>query len=281
MKEMLIAIRATARGLWRNRRVAVLLAALYVSLLGVLYLFISTRESSVWQVLLTLIFAALVPLLFFILQAVAVGYAQGETKARVLLRRSFRDSCKLALASLPLMLLAAVSVYLLNRFQLHSQLVLRLIEPACPLLTLRWLASAGEVRQWSPVLMATLRFLILGIVLPLLAIHLWSGTMRDGLLPTLGSARRTLALALSPPSVLIYTLGLTLFAIIPYFLLFGHTYATEAWLEVAFLVTRLLLIFLFNLYGWTFTVSALNQRMKAATMKDDIRWKNEGDAVTA
>jgi hypothetical protein len=262
MKEMLKAMSEAARGLWRNRRVGLLLAGLYVALLGVLYLFISTREASVWQVLLTLIFAVLAPLLFFVLQAVAVGYSQGETKARVLLRRSFGDSCKLALASLPLILPAAVSVYLLNRFQLHSQIVLKIITPVSPLLALRWLASAGETRQWSPVLMATLRFLVFGIVLPLLAIHLWSGTLRDGLLPTLRRAHRTPALALSPPSLLIYTLGLTLFAIIPYFLLFGHTYAAHAWLEITLLVTRLLLIFLFTVYGWTITVSALNQRMK-------------------
>lgn len=263
MKEILKAIRAAVRSLWRDRGVGLLLAALYGSLLAALYLFISTMEASVWQVLLTLIFAALAPALFFILQAVAVGYAQGETKAQVLLRRSFRDSCKLALVSLPLILLAALSVYLLDRFQLHSQIVLKIITPAWPLLALRWLASAGDVREWSPVLMATLRLLIFAIILPLLAIHLWSGTLRDGLLPTLRGAHRTFALALSPSSVLIYTLGLTLFALIPYFLLFGQTHAAQAWLEVALLGTRLLLIFLFTIYGWTITVSALNKRMKA------------------
>lgn len=262
MKEVLKAIRAAVRGLCPNRRVAVLLVALYVSLLAVLYLFISTREASAWQVLLTLIFAALAPALFFILQAVAVGYAQGEAKAQVLLRRSFRDSCKLAVVSLPLILLAVLFAHLLDRFQLHSQIILKLITPAWPLLAVRLLASAGETRQWSPVLMATLRFLIFAIMLPLLAIHLWSATVRDGLLPTLRRAPHTLAVAFSPSSMLTYTLGLTLFAIIPYFLLFGHTHADRAWLEMALFVARLLLIFIFTLYGWTITVSALNQRMK-------------------
>ena len=262
MKEMLKAIRAAVRGVCPNRRVGALLVALYVSLLAVLYLFISTREASAGQVLLTLIFAALAPALFFILQAVAVGYAQGEAKARVLLRRSLGDSCKLALVSLPLILLALLFVYLLDRFQLHSQLILKLIPPAWPLLAVRLLASASETRQWSPVLMATLRLLIFAIMLPLLAIHLWSATVRDGLLPTLRRAPHTLAVAFSPSSVLTYTLGLTLFALIPYFLLLGHTHAEQAWLEMSLFVARLLLIFLFTLYGWTITLRALNQRMK-------------------
>jgi hypothetical protein len=263
IKKVLKATSKATRRLWRNRRVAFLLLALYSSLLGVLYLFISTREASVLQVLLTLIFAALAPALFFILQAVVVGHAQGEVKALVLLRRSLRDSCKLALISMPLILVAAISVYLLNRFQLRPSLLFNLITPAWPTIAAgRLLVPSSRMWQWWPVLMATLRFMIFAILLPLSAIHLWSATLRDGLLPTLKRVHHTLAVAFTPSSLLTYTLGLTLFAIIPYFLLFGHTHAAKAWVELALLLARLLLIFLLTIYGWTITVYALNKRMK-------------------
>ncbi|HEX8144552.1 MAG TPA: hypothetical protein VF553_18435 [Pyrinomonadaceae bacterium] len=248
--------------LWRSRRVSLLLAGLYSSLLAVLYLFISTREASVGQVLLTLLLAALAPALFFMLQAVAVNYAQGESQWFLLLRRSPGDSCKLALVSLPLILLALVFIYLLNKLQLNSHILTRTVTPSWPLVSGGWLTASGQTRQWSLIMISTLRLLVFAILLPLLAIHLWSATVVNGLLPTLKRAHRTLALALRPSSVLIYALGLTLFAVIPYFLLFGHVHAGKAWIEIGLLLARLLMVFLFTIYGWTLTVSALIQGMK-------------------
>jgi hypothetical protein len=239
--------------------------ASYSALLSVLYLFISIREATVLQVLLTLIFAALAPALFFVLQAMIVDYARGETRPLPLLRRSLKDSCKLALASLPLIPPAILFLYLLNKLQFRSDILFNIISPAWAIQEL-WLLMTGrrifgpaQVRQWAEVMLATLRFLLFGMALPILAIQLWSEAARDGLLPVFKRTRRTLAVAFRPQAVVTYAFGLVLFAIIPYFLLFGPAHAWTAGFEIGLFVVRLLLVFFFTILGWTITVSALRR----------------------
>ncbi len=53
------------------------LSLLYAVLLGAFYLFITTREASVWQLLVTIMLAVAVPLLFFVLQAGSARAALG------------------------------------------------------------------------------------------------------------------------------------------------------------------------------------------------------------
>ncbi|HEV2915148.1 MAG TPA: hypothetical protein VGX92_17860 [Pyrinomonadaceae bacterium] len=264
-KNPLKAMGVAIRGLWRNWRVALVLMAAYGSLLATLYLFISTKEATALQVLLTLFFAALAPALFFMLQAMVVGYARGEARALVLLRRSLTDSCRLALASLPLILLALCLAFALNRLQYRSDILLGIITPVWAiqeswfLIAGRRLISPAQVREYSALILATLRFLLFGMALPLLAIHLWSETARDGLLPVFKRAHRAFAPAFHPQVVSIYALGLILFAIIPYFLLFSRPHAWTAGVEIGLFITRLLLVFLFTIFGWTITVSALRR----------------------
>lgn len=250
---------AAIRRLLQQWRVMAVLAAVYASLLAALFFFIATKEATRWQVMWTLIFAAIIPALFFLLQAMIVNYAHGELQALTLLRRSFRDSSRLALSSIPLVLLTILFIYLLNKP--HSSSFVELPFPRFVQET--WAAtqssSIGQLTSysWPQLALSTLRLLVFAVVLPLGAIHLWGATVREGLLAALKKLPRNLAHALAPQSALVYALGLVLFGLVPYFLLFTHTPASNPWVEFAFFVARLVLVFVFTLYGWALTMSAL------------------------
>ncbi|HEV7395746.1 MAG TPA: hypothetical protein VGN86_04480, partial [Pyrinomonadaceae bacterium] len=75
IKESILAFFKTIRGLFSDWSALAILMGLYALLLGALYGFIAVREATFWQVLLTLLFIALVPLLFFLLQAAILRQA--------------------------------------------------------------------------------------------------------------------------------------------------------------------------------------------------------------
>src|SRR5688500_966028 len=102
------AVWSAVRMLFKNRTTLPLMLALYAALLLALYLFISTREATVPQLILTftLMFAA--PLLFFLLQAASVNYA---TESSGLLRKTLRDCLKFIAVSLPVIGLTLLAVY--------------------------------------------------------------------------------------------------------------------------------------------------------------------------
>ncbi len=252
---------AATRRLLRQWRVMAVMAAVYASLLAALFFFVATKEATRWQVLWTLIFAAIIPALFFLLQAMIVNYAHGEAKAATLLRRSFRDSCRLALSSVPLALLAVFFIYLLNKSH-YSAIQLpfpRFVQETWTEVQPR---SSSIINQtaplsWPQLALSTLRLLVFAVVLPLGAIHLWGATVRDGLLAAIKKLPRNLARAFAPQPTLVYAIGLVLFGLIPYFLLFTHTPASNAWVEFGLFVARLVLVFVFTLYGWALTMSTL------------------------
>ena len=89
---------SAVRMLFKRWTTLPLILAIYAAMLFALYLFISTREATVPQLILTftLMFAA--PLLFFLLQAASVNYA---TESSGLLRKALRDCFKFIAVSLP------------------------------------------------------------------------------------------------------------------------------------------------------------------------------------
>jgi hypothetical protein len=274
LKEIFVA----TRRLFKQWRVIIILAAVYASLLATLLLFMATKEATIWQVMLTLVFAALAPALFFLLQAMIVNYAQGEARAPVLLRRSFRDSCKLALASLPLALLAVFFLYFLNKLQSYFPVHVPSPRPV----QVWW--PVGPPQQssveptpwlrWPLLMLSSLRFLVFGVALPLCAAHVWSATVREGLPPALKRMPQHLARAFSTDTVLIYTVGLILFGLVPYFLLFTHTPASRPSVEFGLFIARLLLVFIFTLCGWVLTLDALASagKVRAAETSDPATW---------
>src|SRR5690348_15914004 len=82
------------RLLFKNRVMLLLLVAMYGALLLAGYLFVSTREATISQLLVTLGLVVVAPVLFFALQAVSVNYVSGPG-ANGLVRKSLYDSLRL------------------------------------------------------------------------------------------------------------------------------------------------------------------------------------------
>lgn len=251
-----------ARRLFGNWRALLVLLFLYAALLASLYFFIAVREARLWQVLLTFLLAALAPTLFFIIQAIGIRYVDTAMKTKDLLRWSVSTFWKLLVVTLPLLLLAWLVAYLFGKFQVDASAAISeagragtgaagAARPPA--------RSAAEVFSWKEVILTTLRSLILYLILPLIAIHLWIAVTREGLGDAFRNIRSVLARALSPSSVLVYALGFLFFGVIPYLLITVNFYwGSTAWREISLLGGRLLLASLFILFGWIITLGALS-----------------------
>lgn len=256
-------IRNTIHSIFQTTRTLVthwhslaIFAGLYALLLAAMYGFVAIREATAWQVLLTLLFIAAAPVLFFLLQAAIIDRAQ---TGRIEWYRALRHSCKLALIALPIIAFGIAVFWLSNRWQAHFP-VPRVSQP------LTQQASPPATRppmHWPTILFATGRALIFVIVLPLLTIRLWVEVanhdliafIRSGVRPVLRRLGQTLARAFATESLVLYSLGLIVFALIPYVLLFVRIPMRGVWSEIAVFSVRLVMVFLFTFLGWVITLS--------------------------
>jgi len=213
------------------------------------------REASLWQVLVTFLLAALVPVLFFIIQVIGVRYVDEGAGAKALLRWALRDFWKLLVVSLPLLLLVWLIAYVFSKFQVSAASVAATARTA----TSGSDAGAAGLFSWKEVIITTFRFLLLGLVMPLLAIQFWIEAAREGLAQAFRNAGRVVGRALAPGSVLVYATGLLFFGVIPYFLITINYSRGGAWTEISLLGARLLLASLFMLFGWLITTGALSR----------------------
>lgn len=263
IKHTLIALGTAARALFRNRGALALFGLLYVALLVAVYMFFSTREATVTQLVLTTLYALLAPLFFFILQAAIAAFAatdaqSEDARAVSLLRFGLKNFWKVILVAVPVAGFAVLAVYLLNKLQTYF-----------PLDTAEAARNAAHVPypqtpppaplHWPSVLLSTLRLLSLGVVLPLAAVHLWLAIARVGLKETLKRSPRILARGFAPAPVLAYAVGLFAFGLLPYMLIFTRTPIKNAWGELILFGVRLALAFVFSLWGWVITLGALAQ----------------------
>jgi hypothetical protein len=245
----------TTRALLTNIRALAVFAALYALLLGTLYWFIATREATVWQVAITLFGLVLIPAEFFILQAAILDQSRDS---RFRWRAILIDALKIFVVTIPILIVAYVLWYLLNKWQLHypAPKAAFVFPPAPP---------NPQPVHWPTLLFGTLRCLLFGIAFPLAMIHKWIEVTRNDLKTLLaGGAKgilirigRGCACAFSSNSVLTYALGLVVFVLIPYALLFVPLKITGNKTEFAVFVLRLVLVFVFTLCGWIVTVGAL------------------------
>ncbi|MCP9496121.1 MAG: hypothetical protein MSG64_16860 [Pyrinomonadaceae bacterium MAG19_C2-C3] len=245
----------------------------YAALILTLYLFLTTREATWWQILLTSIFALLAPYLFAALQTMGVRVSPREAMindtasdvknnaGRVppgeLLGGGLRRAWRVLLACVPIILIAWLGVYLLN--SLDAKLTgdaLSEVEIAARANT----ATSGEV-DWRDALVTTLRVLVLGAIVPLIAVHLWAGVTNAGWATTMRHLFKIVASAFMPAALLTYTLGASLFILVPYLLITTRTPVAGAWLELTLLGVRLMFAFLFFVFGWTLTQNALSRLM--------------------
>ena len=213
--------------LFRNWRASVMMVAAYVGLITAVYLFVVTREATIFQLVLTLVAVITAPALFFVLQAVSVRYADGPG-SRSLVRKVLVDGAKLIVVSLPVIGLAVAGVYGLNKLQSHATTA------------------------------TTLRYLLIGVVAPLLAIQLWVATSDGGLRRLLKSLRSVLRKTFAPQSVFVYACGFLIFAVAPYFLLYKSVSIQRPWLDLSVMIVRLAASAVLILVGWVTTVGALS-----------------------
>lgn len=221
------AIRAefsAARLLFGNRFTLLLLVVIYGALLGASYLFVSTREATIAQLVVTFALIMVTPALFFALQAVSVNYVSGSTTVK----KTVYDSLRLIAVSVPLIGLTALAFYGLGKINSHQTVVV------------------------------AVRYLLVGLIAPLLAIQLWRTASQDGLGSLLRRLHHLAIRAFAPQSVFVYACGLLFFAVAPYFLIFHTSQIERAWLEVSLLTVRLAASALLILFGWVTTVGTLS-----------------------
>ncbi len=246
-----------ARAVLTTPRALILLGVLYAVLLATLYGFISIREATVSQVAITFVFLVLIPIEFFVLQAAILQHARRQ---KFNWPQILRDAIKLAVVTIPIILLGFLIAYLLNKWQAHY--------PAPePLLTAPGTRTppATQPLHWPSVLFATARLLLLGVALPLAAVHLWievaaqdaHSSFSGGAKAVLLRVGNALVGAFAFDSVLTFALGLIIFVLAPYAILFlGHPPKGNK-TDFAVFVTRLLFALLFTLIGWVVTLTTL------------------------
>ena len=253
IKDSLKALGESARDTFRNWRSLLLLAALYAALLASVYYFFATGVANVWQLVVSAVTALAAPLLFLLFQSAAANAALPGGAGGGLARRAARDFLKVLLLALPVAALAVLFVYLLGKLQGWL--------PKVEELPHAYASATAEPKpvplHWQEALTSTLWLALLGGVLPLAAAHLWLAAARDGLRATLKGAHRVLGRAFLPRSVLVYALGLFVFGLTPYFVLFTRTAVSNGSAEVALFALRLALAFALTLLGWVITLGAL------------------------
>ncbi|HEY6120609.1 MAG TPA: hypothetical protein VIV66_11650 [Pyrinomonadaceae bacterium] len=249
--------------LFRQWRVLTIMIAIYASLLIVMYLGVSIRESTSTQVGLTIALTLATPLLFFTLQMVVASCASPEFTQHSVVK-SVLNSWKLLVISLPVIIATVLVLYLLNKLQAHFvTTVTAPIDPYIPIGT----AQTPKSINWTAVTLNSLRYLFLGVLTPLALIQLWISASREGLAGTLQRFLNHLGQIINPGALLIYVTGFVIFGLIPYLLLFKTTFNTRPWLEISLFGTRLLAAFLLSLFGWTITVRALAMERSSSAAK--------------
>ena len=270
---------ATTRSLLTSPVALAIFAGLYILLLVSLYQFSRVREATIWQVAATLFFLVLIPAEFFVLQSAILNRARA---GKFPWAQILRDTLKLALVTIPILLLAWGLWALLNKWQLRH------LAPPPPI-TFPATAPRLQPIHWPTLIFATVRGLLFGVLLPLAAIHLWievaGRTVREAtggggraLLKRLGNV---FSRAFTSDSVLIYALGLILFVAIPYAALFIPLTVKGTKTDFAILIARLLLVFLFTLIGWVVTLTALSRNAEEVSVAESPKTVPEAPAAEA
>lgn len=245
----------TAKTILTSPRTLAIFAVLYAVLLASLYWFISTREATMMQVAITLFLLVLVPLEFFVLQSAILNHARAQ---KFSWKQILRDALKIAVVTIPVILIAWLLWFLLNKLQLR-------FPPPLPAATFPATAPKIQPMHWPSLIFATVRCLLFAVLLPLAAIHMWiEVTARDVRSSLSGGAqgiliclRGVFTRAFSSESAFTYALGLILFAAVPYALLFIPFTVKGTKTDFAVFIARLVLAFLSTLIGWIVTLTSL------------------------
>ena len=253
---------STTKSTLTNIGALIIFAIIYAILLATFFRFIWIREATVWQVLFTYTFMILIPAEFFVFQAAIIDRARDQ---KFRWRAILIDAVKFFLATIPVLLIAWLLAYLLNK------LAVRFPAPP-PTLPVGQGPPKPALMHWPSLLFATLKFILWGVVTPLAAIHVWiaiaggevGGLFSGGARPFLSRIGSALGRAFASESVLIYALGLIVFFVLPYVILVPTFTIKGNKTEFAVFILRLLVAAVFGLLGWVVTVSALARREVAS-----------------
>jgi hypothetical protein len=247
VKQILGAFAVAARALFRKWGALLILLALYGATLGCVYLFFATREATLGQLVLTFALPAAALFLLSVIQTISVSYT-GQANARRLATAGLKGFWKVLVIAVPVVLPIGFAMYLLGRIGVDAaEPVTRLADPQ----------TAPPV-EWQAIALTSLQYLLGCIVAPLVAIHLWGTTVREGLKAGFGKMHHSVARAFAAHAVLTYAIGFVVFAVIPYLLLFTRTPAS-GWVDVGLVGVRLVLAAVISLVGWVITVGALGE----------------------
>jgi hypothetical protein len=232
----------TGAGRAMLKRPGALLAAfgIYAALVGVIYLFVTTREATILQLLLTFFLLLIAVALFFAMQAIGVSYASGEEPSGAVLRRALGAGWKLLVVSLPVAVLVVIAV-----------LVLELIAR---------LAGGGHGNQGGFLLgylLPGLRAIILYLVVPLIAIRLWIAVTQEGVASAFKRLGRHFIGALAPRALAIYVIVALIFGGLVWGLIFTRTQFGGPWVEITLLAGRLAMAGVAAFIGWFLALGAL------------------------
>ena len=246
-----------------NLGALLIFATIYAVLLVASYLFISIREATIWQVLITYALMILIPLGFFTLQSSIINRVLDQKfRRRVILI----DALKFLTVTILVLLVVWLLYYLLNKISArYPAPVVEVVaaNQATPQTTPT--PPPTPPLHWPSLFFTTLRFVLLGVAFPLATIHLWIAVagggvrtlFRDGAKSFFKRIGSALTRAFSSDSVLIYGLGLIVFFVLPYVALVPTFTIKGNKTEFVVFGLRLLLSFLFSLVGWVITLTAL------------------------
>ncbi|MGZ5481101.1 MAG: hypothetical protein ACXWID_03885 [Pyrinomonadaceae bacterium] len=238
-----------------NLRALGIFIALYALLLVSFYFFISTREATVWQVLVTYALLLLLPAEFFVFQAAILEFAR---ERQFVVKNILLSALKLAAVTIPPLIIGALLWWLMNKLQA------RFPAPPAPLVFPPAPPKAPSA-HWPTLLITTLRFVLFGVALPLATIHLWieasvcdvRASFAGGAKTIFGTMGRALARAFSSESVLVYGLGLILFVLGPYLILLPRLTFTGTKTAFTLFVVQVIVALVLLLIGWVVTIVTL------------------------
>jgi hypothetical protein len=248
LKSVIEAVRRAAAAMVAKPGAVLLALVLYLAFTALFYLFVAIRDASVWQLMLSILTTLLAVVVFFALQAVAVGYTRNESTARVLLKRMGKDAMIMLAVSLPLLVLVVIGLLLLG--------LAGAVTTQAAVTAGKWLIAARIIDA--------LRMILLYLVLPLVAIQLWISATRDGLSSALKNFIKSTITAFSLKSLLTYLIVFVVFGAVAWFLVFTKTQFGGAWVELGLLTARLILAGLVIFFGWFLAVGALRQATEEA-----------------
>jgi len=254
IKDVFHSIGAAARRLFANWGALMISLLLYAALVGALYLFFTTREATSLQVALNLLLPIAAVTLFFLIQAMGLSYVRIGVGAGYLLKRALKDCWKILVASLPPILLAWLIVYLFGKVDQTF-----FSGPG---------ANGSKALVWGAVAVHAAQIFLLYFLLPMIAIHLWIATVREGVAAAFKGFGRAVARSFSPRALLIYALICAVFGTIIYFLLFKKVTFKSEWTELWAVGIKTALALLMAFLGWLLTLGSIAEMTARRAMKE-------------